>query len=243
MAPLKSRIVEKLIKGEFVPIGDLLRTKQAAPTTTTRQYADLGNGVKLSVGADASAASSVPKRTVAQPLDWLEAFTASVLPAQHIRVTQLAAASTDTELAAQLENMRQMIVHLCSAVCYFRRHGKAVDSANVVNFLEQQRRLWHNKQLPNNDLGTPESTAYMAMSTAATSSAAAHYSQGASGTPGRVNNAPASSAKKHPLVPGGKEVCGLFNQGRCRWADKCKFAHACSKCFAPNVALGHANCK
>lgn len=231
MLPLKSRIVEKLLKGEFVTIGDLLRMKRVPPTTSSKQIARVGN-ISLSLDADATAAATAAKRTVSMPLDFLEAFTASVMPAQLHRLTTAAAAPADSELAVQLERMRQLVVFLATSVCYFRKYSRLGSHGHIISFLEQQRQGWHDQR---HDLATPDATAFMAMTAAASPPTAGSYT-GAAASSSATGDAPPRSSQQRsfnssaaPTV-GGKPICMLYNRGNCTFGTKCKYVHACSRC-------------
>jgi hypothetical protein len=255
LAPLKKRVVEKLMKGEFVPIGELLRTQLVAPTTATRHVGSIG-GIQLSIDSDANAAANLIKRSVTQPLDWLEAFSSSILPAQALAIQQLASAVQESHVAANLslqaERMRQLVGHLCAAISYFQRHGKLGNYANVVGFLETQRRNWHNKQIA--DLAVPEQTAFMLMSTAAAhSNAPSAFSSGhnvpsASEQAQQVLAAQVARAAKNPPpnTPGkkyckGVEICKSYQNDKCRYGT-CRFAHVCMDCHTPGLTQYHAGC-
>lgn len=229
--------MERLLKGEFISIGELLRMKRLAPTSSTRQVARVG---PLSVSIDPSGAEAAavgPPRTVSQPLDYIEAFTSSLLPAQLQVLTAAATAATgDGELAQQLERMRQYVVFLAHAVCYFRKYARLGSYGHIVGFLEQQRQGWHDGR---HDLATPDPGAFMAMVSSA--SAASPFTSGAALHAQQLAAQPASSSSSSAAAAGVtrsgakklQEVCKLHNNGNCRYGDECKYAHVCLTCRSP----------
>lgn len=231
--PLKQRIVDKLLRGEFVAIGELLRAKRVAPTSSASKHIGRVGHLSLSIEGDSFSAAAAAKRTVSTPLDYLEAYVTALLPAQMHLLTASIAAPPDSVQAEQLERMRQLVVFASSAVLYFRKFAKSNQHyGHIVNHLEQQRQSWHDGT---QELLSPEPQSFMSMTHYATAPPAPGNGRQGDGNPPKSDKPGSRSTRR---TTSGQEVCLLWQTGKCKY-QKCRFAHVCITCLAE----GHASPK
>lgn len=237
--PLDAKVVNDLLKGKkFIPIQDLVR-QPALTTGATEEAVRLGDGIHLLT-------TPKPKRReVVDPLDWVEAYHASVIPALALRAAN---AATLTEAHNGIRLLRQHLNYVLQALVLFRRNH--VPPSLVLKYLESHRQQcmehpesgitiadidnakWSALQQEGLMLANEQARRSAAAAAAAANDAHAHAQA----------HAHQRSANKPPR-PGSAAAtghCGFFNSRSGCIVAGCTKTHACTVCAS--VAHGKAHC-
>jgi hypothetical protein len=196
-SPLKDKYVRALMKGKYVHINNLFRQRERSKDP----HATEG---KVQLAGDVSISFKKPHaRKVTTPLEWLEAFLSSVLPAQLTRAQQ---ASTSSSVSQHIEEARRSLMYALYAMVHFK-NGIA---PQTIEYLEAHRRQCIIRSM---NMAYPDWNMKLAQPSAAAATVA--------------------TAPSHSNVAGDKQVqvCGLFNKpDGCYYAAACKFLHICRLC-------------
>lgn len=210
--PLKASTVDKLLEGTYVHINKLLRQNTRSADPARSKHTEKLGQLSVSMGQQQT------KRVVTTALDWLEAYTSSVLPAQVQAAHECAAAANSSELDEKHEQLRQSCVYVVAAISYFRKYPNA-PAQTVVDYLESHRQTCGDSGA---DLSQPDNSMLVGVFASLSASDPAGSSAAAAGHA----HAPASGG-----MPKRYDHCGLYNRtGVCPYGNKCKFPHSCSVC-------------
>lgn len=227
MAPLKKRVVDKLLEGKYVHISELLRQRARSADPQADKRTETVGAFKISVRDEST------KRRVSTSNDWVEAFTTSVLPAQierlRVSIGKLPVSGSTSEVEQQLEQLRASSVYLVFALANFNR---GLGTAAMIDYLEQHRRNCFNGGL---NIAEPnQAMMYNVVHAKMTSASSAAASPGSSGSYSSSSSGSSSSSSTAPAAAKRLEACGLFNKdGKCSYGAKCRFPHTCTKCKQP----------
>jgi hypothetical protein len=189
--------------------------------TTTTNEVQLGGGIHLTTKP------LERRRTVTEPLDWIEAYLSSVLPVWALKVQQ---ATTLEEARTASTSLQQHITFALGATVIFRRAGTF---SNALKYLESHRQECTGKA--NSNIAVPDTIKLTTLMHDAVSAAVRNANSNSSSSSSSESSSSAHNANnRRATKPSGNKPadgsCGLFNSHAGCTTTTCTYRHECRIC-------------